>query len=259
MIDKTGYYPKPLLDDDEEEIIIVGRGNEEGAGSDPEPRPDHQSDPLGGLAEEDPDVPKGFVTTVSHFLSWVLVPMLMPVYGIMLIFGLTVLTFNAFGVKLAFTAITFGFNVVIPAVIVLMLKRFGVINDIGLNRREERSIPYAVSILCLIGTAVFFHFKGAPQWVGLFFIGGAVAGIVELIVNRWWKISVHAAGIAGLVAMLLHLMLYEYTLPRTFVWLLISIGCCGLLGAARIWLGRHTLWQVLAGYAVGFCAVFFIM
>ena len=33
----------------------------------------------------------------------------------------------------------------------------------------------------------------------------------------------------------------------------------GLLGSARIWLGRHTVWQVVAGYAVGFCSVFFLM
>lgn len=47
--------------------------------------------------------------------------------------------------------------------------------------------------------------------------------------------------------------------PATEVWLLISVGLAGLLGSARIWLGRHTLGQVLAGYVVGFCSVFFMM
>ena len=80
-----------------------------------------------------------------------------------------------------------------------------------------------------------------------------------MVINRWWKISVHSAGIAGLVAMQLHLLLYDYSLPSTFAWLLVAVALAGMLGSARIWLGRHTLGQVLAGYAVGFCAVYFLM
>ena len=203
--------------------------------------------------------PQSLPDAVSHFLSWALVPMMMPVYGILLCFGLTILAYTGFGTRLAFTAITFAFNVAIPAIIILLLKKFGLIRDVGLNDREERFVPYVVSILCLIGTAVFMGYKGAPQWLVMFFMGGAAAGIVEVIINHWWKISVHAAGIAGIVALLLHLMQFEYTSPRALLWLLISIGAAGLLGSARIWLHRHTLWQVLAGYAVGFCSVYFIM
>ena len=46
--------------------------------------------------------------------------------------------------------------------------------------------------------------------------------------------------------------------PELFGWLIASIIVSGLLGSARVWLGRHTVWQVLAGYAVGFCSVFFL-
>ena len=46
--------------------------------------------------------------------------------------------------------------------------------------------------------------------------------------------------------------------PELFGWLIAPIIVSGLLGSARVWLGRHTVWQVLAGYAVGFCSVFFL-
>lgn len=156
----------------------------------------------GLVFREEDDVPPGeaenFITAVAHVLSWVLVPLLMPVYGVMLSFGLSILVFTSYGVRLAFTGIVAGFNVVIPAVLVLVLKKFGMIHDIGLNGRKERFLPYIVSILCLVGTALFMHFKAAPVWLVMFFFGGAVAGVIEVIINRWWKISVHAAGIAGL-------------------------------------------------------------
>ena len=250
-LDTSGYYPKSHLDDEtpqEEaaEIVIVEENLTPGSPQD--------SFDEGGLPEEAP-----VVTGIAHFLSWVLVPMFMPVYGIMLAFGLTILAFTGFGTRLAFTAITAAFNVAVPAIIVIILKKAGLISDIGLNDRKERFIPYLVCIVCLIGTAIFIHYKGAPLWLVMFFMGGAAAGIVEVVVNRWWKISVHAAGIAGIVALILHLMQFEYVLPYAQTWLLISVGAAGLLGSARIWLGRHTLWQVMAGYAVGFCSVYFLM
>ncbi|MDE5795836.1 MAG: phosphatase PAP2 family protein, partial [Muribaculaceae bacterium] len=107
-------------------------------------------------------------------------------------------------------------------------------------------------------TAWFMSLKGAPLWMSMFFIGGAVAGIINLVVNFYWKISAHSAGIAGIVAMLLRIMRDGFPEPSTFSWLIAVILLSGLLGAARVWLGRHTVCQVLAGYAVGFCSVFFI-
>lgn len=270
-LDTSEYYPKSHLDDEDDIPEVSQDTGEEHDATMPQSSPDaytsEQSDSEPSVISEpteqfDNHIPtetERLITLVSHFLSWALVPMLMPVYGIMFCFGLTVLAFTGAGTKLAFISITFAFNVVIPAIIVLLLKRFGLVDDLGLNNRKERFIPYIVCIVCLIGTALFMHFKGAPQFLFMFFLGGAAAGIIEVIVNRWWKISVHAAGIAGIVALLLHILQFEYTLPDTLTWLMISLGAAGLLGSARIWLGRHTLWQVLAGYAVGFCGVYFLM
>lgn len=254
-LDTSSYYPKSPLDDEPEEteIRIAVIEPESCDANEAEHEPLHEESDM----EREPD--PGFLTGVSNILSWVLVPMFMPVYGIMLSFGLTILAYTGFGVRIAFTAIAAAFNVVVPAIVIILLKRFGMIEDIGLNNRKERLIPFIVSTLAMAGTGLFMHFKGAPEWLMMFFFGGAAAGLIEAVVNRWWKISVHAAGIAGIVALLIHIMLSQYHAPATLNWLLIAVGCAGLLGSARIWLGRHTLMQVLAGYAVGFCSVYFLM
>lgn len=264
-LDKSDYYPKSNLDDDDEIELPQPERVEPEEISEPATAPviTSESDEINEMPElyeyYDEEPSSRAVTAISHFLSWILVPMFMPVYGIILCFSLTVLAFTGFGTRLVFTLITAAFNVVVPAIIILILKKLGFIRDIGLNNRQERFIPYIVSIVCLIGTAVFMHFKGAPTFLVMFFMGGAATGIAEVVINRWWKISVHAAGIAGIVALLLYILQSQYTMPSTLTWLMISIGAAGLLGSARIWLGRHTLWQVLAGYAVGFCGVYFIM
>ncbi len=98
-------------------------------------------------------------------------------------------------------------------------------------------------------------YKGAPMWLVMFFGGGAVAGAINLLINFRWKISAHAAGVAGVVALLIRIIRDGLPQDGAFLWLLIAIGLSGILGTARVWLGRHTAWQVIAGYAVGFLSV----
>lgn len=254
-LDKSTYYPKSHLDD-EEEIAQEVIDNEKI--SEPTRLESASSGPVMPEPEELPTPVEKVGDMGSTFLSWVLVPLFMPVYGVMLAFGLSILQYLPFGIRTAFTLIAVAFNVAIPMLVVLLLKKLGIVQDVGLNGRKERLIPYLVSIACLVATAIFFQMKGAPLWLTMFFYGGAAAGVVEVIVNFWWKISVHAAGIAGIVALLLRLMIEDNNDAGIFIWLIISIALSGLLGAARIWLGRHTPAQVMAGYLVGFSGVFFM-
>lgn len=231
----------------------------------PEPEPDKKPEsdtappsPQKG-SKDDPETPlEKAITGFSHLLSWVLVPLLMPVYGMMLAFGLSLLDVAPMHMRVNFTLIVAGITVVVPMILVLLLKKLGLVDDVGLNNRKERLIPYIITIVAYGVTAWFMAAKHAPLWLSMFFAGGAVAALINLIINFRWKISAHAAGIAGVVALIIRIAKDGYPEPEIYTWLLIAIGLTGLLGSARVWLGRHTVWQVLAGYAVGFCSVFFL-
>lgn len=199
------------------------------------------------------------VTLFSNAISWILVPLLMPVYGTIFIFKLSVLDMVSPGMQTAFTFIIAGINFVVPVLLILLLKFLGVVNDVGLNGQKERAIPYVITAISLGVSAWFMAIKGAPIWVCMFYVGGAVAAIINLVINFRWKISAHAAAIAGVIALLIRLEKDMAVEPELFIWLLITIGAAGLLGSARIWMRRHTIWQVLAGYVVGFASVFFMM
>lgn len=195
----------------------------------------------------------------SHLLSWLLVPLLMPVAGILFIFRLSILDVIPAGMQTAVTFVIAGINFVAPMLLIYLLKLVGVVEDVGLNGQKERAIPYIITALCYGGSAWFVASRGAPVWVAMFFCGGAAASLINLAINFKWKISAHAAAIAGLVALLIKLQRDVAVEPKLFMWLIITVGAAGLLGSARVWLGRHTVWQVLAGYLVGFCSVFFLM
>lgn len=208
--------------------------------------------------ESAPQEGSKWVSAIAQVVSWVMVPFFMPVYGLLLAFHLSLLKYIPESAKWSFVLIVALLNIVVPSVLVLILKKIGVVKDLGLNGRRERFVPYVITVLCMFGTAWFVYSKGSPLWLVMFFAAGGVAGIFDTIVNFFWKISAHAAGTAGIVALLLRIMHSGYPEASVIWWLLGAVFVCGLVGSARLWLGRHTLGQVLAGAAVGFCSVFFL-
>ena len=192
---------------------------------------------------------------ICQALSWLLVPLMMPVYGVILAFSFSSLQALPFATKFSFSSVAFLFNAIIPMCLILILKKMGLVEDIGLNGRKERLIPYIITVAVLGATAVFFQYKHAPSWLWLFVIGGATAGIVNLGINFFWKISAHAAGIAGIVAIMVELCRINMPNPTLTGWTVAIILLAGMLGSARIWMQRHTVSQVMAGYAVGFLSV----
>ena len=261
-LDTTGYYPSSPLDEEASTTPDQQPAAEESSAyqsaiasaEESTPRPE-TPDPM-PIAAGDMTEGERFLTGVSNFLSWIFVPMMMPVYGAIIAFTLSILSFNMLSVRVLFIGLVAGINLMLPISVIIILKRVGVLSDYGVNRRSERSLPYLIGIVCLIATAVLLYFKHAPLWFVAFYVGGALAGIIELLVNLRWKISAHAAGVAGVVALLSYLVLYDFTLPSAFGWLVASVAIAGLVGSARILLGKHSVWQVLAGYAVGFAAIY---
>ena len=230
-----------------EEIIIEEKEIQDNSDKNPEP------------VQEKPAEWEKFINNFCHILSWVMVPLIMPVFGILFIFRLSILDVIPAGLQTAITFVIAGINFFAPLLLIFLLKLIGVVQDPGLNGQKERSIPYVITAICYGCSAWFVASRGAPVWVAMFFTGGAVAAIVNLLINFKWKISAHAAAVAGLVALLIRLQRDVAVEPQLFVWILITVGAAGLLGSARVWLQRHTVWQVLAGYVVGFCSVFFLM
>lgn len=272
-IDTSSYYPEVPDQDGKDNSYSLNRRNgglfeTDGESSKVSVDPDSNKTPENHSStspdndtenKEIPETPgEHIITVISHFLSWVLSPLLMPVYGLILAFSLSILELTPMGMRVTFTLITGAICSLLPMVMIVILKFCGVIHDVALNGRKERLVPYLITALCFVGGGWFLASKGAPLWLTLFFAGGALATLVNTIVNFWWKISAHAAGIAGVVALLLRIEKEGSPEPALMIWLTISIILAGLLGSARIWLGRHTAWQVLAGLVVGFCSVFFL-
>lgn len=195
---------------------------------------------------------------VSQILSYIFSPLLVPTYGMILASFLSVLSVLSARVLCTTVAITFVITCVIPACGIMAMYKTGFLTDPGVNVRTERSLPYALTILCYVGCCFFLYRAGAPSWLTMFYAGGGAAALINAVVNLKWKISAHAAAMGGLVAMLFRIAAMHQSVVDLNIWISAVVVLAGAVMTARVYLQRHTLMQVLAGCANGFLCVWLL-
>lgn len=195
---------------------------------------------------------------VSSVFSVILSPMFMPTYGMIIAFQLStyqmVFTLEKIKVIAAIAMLT----CIIPAVLFIEMKRFGIITDVYLNLRRERFFPYVIIMICYVVSALYLFNINAPGWMWMFMFGAGIASVISMIVNFFWKISGHMAGIGGLIGLLCKINSYGDAVFELMPIICVLIIAAGILGTSRIAMERHTLWQVIAGVMNGFLCVYLI-
>ncbi|MCA0456738.1 MAG: hypothetical protein LCI00_22385 [Chloroflexi bacterium] len=141
-------------------------------------------------------------------------------------------------------ALTYGILVcLMPILYIAWRVRRGKISDIHMKERQERIIPFAVSIGCAILAWVVLRMMNAPSILPLIAAITLVELAVMLLITFAWQISMHAMSIS--VAVVATGIVFGAA-PALAVSPLLPI-----VGAARLRLERHTLAQVIAGAIVG--------
>lgn len=194
----------------------------------------------------------------AHIFSWILSPILVPTYGVILSLWTTMLVMLPLGMRWNVVLMIALITAFLPALGIFLLYKFKVISDPGLNNRGERYIPYGMTCVCYALAAWYLARIHAPHWMWMFMVGAAVATVICVTVNIKWKISAHMAALGGLVGLMFRIM--ADGLGVVPMWGVITVGILllGILGSSRLLLQRHTFWQVIAGTAVGFACVYLL-
>lgn len=196
----------------------------------------------------------------ARVFSTVFSPLLVPTYGIILAFSLTVLCLLPASTRWGVSAVVFVATCIIPLASILSLWKLKFISEPNLNNRTERTIPYIITGLCYLASGIYLWRLHAPSWLYAFMFGGAIAVGVCIIVNHWWKISAHMAASAGLLAMLMRMLSDGVSVSPwgMCVWITAICLMVGCVGTSRLILERHSPLQVAAGTMVGFLAVYLL-
>lgn len=197
----------------------------------------------------------------AHLFSWVFLPLFMPTYGILISLfvpafstnsRMTGLFFAPIESKWALFTIFFLFSVVAPGISFILLHRFKVISTIDIERQRERSLPLIIMLVYSLVLFFLLLYKtgsaSLPRYYYALPLSGVAVTSVFLLINRWIKISLHAAGAGILVG-----FLAIYTAAQdqfSLWWFLGAVVASGLTLSARLYLQKHTPLEVYTGFAL---------
>jgi membrane-associated phospholipid phosphatase len=129
----------------------------------------------------------------------------------------------------------------------------GMVTTTYLSKREDRTMPYIVSIIFFYLTyCILKKLQISPVYY-YFIIGATLLNILIMGINFFWKISSHTASIGALAGMMLGLSYFLGTFYFQLIAMTLLIA--GLIGFARLKLQAHTPAQVYAGFLLGFFTI----
>ena len=199
------------------------------------------------------------IKSVANILSWLLHPLLMPTYGIALLFHYS--PYLAYSIpeaiKLYIYAIVFVSTFAVPVLISLLLLKQGVLRSLIMNERRERSLPFIITAISFLTGYYILKQMPIPKIFYLFLLGALTSIIIALLINYKWKISLHMIGMGGIIGALFamsQIFLINMMLP-IILWLLLA----GILGTARLLLNSHKPSEIYIGFVTGFLSLFFIV
>lgn len=146
------------------------------------------------------------------------------------------------GDALRWAVISILFASVLPMAYVIAQVRRGRLTDRHVGMRVQRPLPMLVAIASTVVGLAILYALGAPQPLLALGAAGVVGLVITSLITLVWKISIHAAVMAGALAIVV-IVFGPAWVP--LVALLIVVGW------ARVELGDHTISEVLAGAAVG--------
>ena len=175
----------------------------------------------------------------ARLVAWALYP---PIVAVVLLGILTAHGTNSLLGFFQWWLLSIVFIAVIPVALVSYGLRRGSITNRTMTVASERALPFAGATLSLaVGAALIMFLSGPRELLGV--LVSTIAGmLVALAFTPRFKISIHAAGVAGTVSIL------------TIVfggWALLLTPLVPLVGWARVRIAHHTVAQVIAGATIG--------
>ncbi len=130
------------------------------------------------------------------------------------------------------------FSGVLPILIIFIQRRSGIVKEMMVNERDERTKPFLGAISSyVLGLLTLFYLE-APVAMVYLMSCYLVNSLFMMIITLRYKISIHASGVAGPATFLV----YQYGMRLWPLTLLMVV-----VGWARLELRMHTVGQVAWG------------
>ena len=196
-------------------------------------------------------------------------PLLVPTYIFLILAGVNPYLFGTsdLGEPRAMSNLILIFldTFVIPVVAVFIMVKLNMVSSLMMEEKSERIGP--LLLVMVLYFWIFYNFSQSNQTPTIFtsfLLGVVIALVASFVINLLDKISLHAVGMGGLVAVaVIMLALFgpngigigPVTIGLPLL-LIVTVLIAGLVGTARLALGSHDRMQLFAGYLLGFVSQF---
>lgn len=195
--------------------------------------------------------------SISNIISWVFHPVLIPLWGIILIFNsgsyISHLNWEA---KRVILGIVFFATILMPLATVSLLYYQQIIKDFTGKNGRDRMISIAAFTLFYIFCWYLLNKLPISRHIQFYMMNLSLLSIFCLIVSIKWNLSIHMAGIGALSGSIL-----AFTFSRGLqleAIIMILFIASGLTGYARLINQKNTPVQVYLSYLLGFGVLFTI-
>lgn len=203
------------------------------------------------------------VKRLSLILSTVFHPLLLISLGSYFIFSLDKIYNLALDSKILwfYMLVIFLGTFVFPLNAVYWIRRFNREDtNMQMETQAARRLPLLIAAVFVLLTFYIFSYKigdKAPHLLRGYLLGSSAAILVASMVNRWYKISLHAIGLGGVLGLLFYMQgsAIMDLRPLIVFWLLLS----GIVCSARMYLGSHTISQIYTGFFTGVFLIYLII
>jgi membrane-associated phospholipid phosphatase len=185
-----------------------------------------------------------YLQKIARTISTVFIP---PTFALISIIYLSLTFENNSDKKIYTVAIAFFFGFILQIASFIYFYKKGLVSDVDAKIKNERRIPFYISILIFIVGFILLLISKASNISIAFWFCYISNGFLVILINRYLKISIHTMGVAGPLALFTFIIGLK---ALFFLPILIAVGW------SRIRLKCHSLTEVIVGALVGFISVY---
>jgi len=192
----------------------------------------------------------------SKFISYFFHPINFPILGSILYFLLIPEHIYKQQEHIFITVILIG-TYIFPLFLVLLFKRFGMIDSLHMETIEERKFPTImfIAISLILGNWLFQ--SNLVNLLSLFYFGYALFLLCSYLFLKFnIKLSLHLAAIGGLIGFLIYFSTY-YQINLIII-LVTLFALSGIIAYSRLRLQAHKPNEIILGYVLSIISQFLV-
>lgn len=194
------------------------------------------------------------ILIVARYISICFTPFYLPIMGLMALFLFSYLSMLPWMYKGMVLLLVWFFTCLLPTALIRLYRHYQGWSLLRMLRREERAVPYVISIACYFMCFYLMNMLHIPHFMSSIVVAALAIQILCAIINNWWKISTHTAAIGGTTGAV---AAFSFILGfNPLGWLGFLVILAGIIGTGRMILRLHTLSEVTGGYLLGVVAGF---